>query len=134
MENYDIEMTNHMKACAKNLADEVAHLKEFLEDKDEDYILCNPEEVANELISSGLSAAHMIGGYNILSGIRETGMVPRISFQKHEESKISDDNKTTDDFNPCSYQDHDVYKVMKSGFKAQSMYEKYWDLNLAAKT
>lgn len=76
----DPEMTNHIKNCMKNLVLEVEHLKDFLKDKDESYIYSNPEEVANELIGSALSAAHIMGGYHILEGIRETGMVPRISF------------------------------------------------------
>lgn len=76
----DPEITNHMNACIANLIREVAHLKEFLENKDESYIRSNPEEVAYELISAGLSAEHIMGGYQALSGIRETGMVPKIEF------------------------------------------------------
>lgn len=80
----DIELTNHMDKCIDNLIKEVEHLKEFLKDKDESYIRSNPEEVASELLMSGLSSAHIIGGYNVLDGIRETGMVPMISFTREE--------------------------------------------------
>jgi hypothetical protein len=76
----DPEMTNHMKKCVQNLVLEVEHLKAFLKDKDESYISSNPEEVTHELIGSALSAAHIMGGYNTLEGIRESGMVPRITF------------------------------------------------------
>ena len=68
------------KALIKNLVLEVEHLKAFLKDKDESYISSNPEEVAHELIGSALSAAHIMGGYNTLEGILESGMVPRITF------------------------------------------------------
>lgn len=80
MENFDKEFTGYMEACAKNLAKEVEHLKAYLDSKDESYILCNPEEVANELIMAGMSSAHIIGAYNVMNGVRETGIVPRITF------------------------------------------------------
>ena len=79
-ENFDKEFTGYMQACAKNLEMEVQHLKDFLENKDESYILSNPEEVAYELMNAALTAMHVNGAYNVLDGIRETGIVPKIKF------------------------------------------------------
>lgn len=74
------EFKGYMQQIARNLAKEVEHLAAYLEGKSESYILSNPEEVANELIMAGMSAAHMIGAYNVMDGVRETGIVPRITF------------------------------------------------------
>ena len=77
----DPEMAGYAKKCVENLVKEVNYLKKYLEDKDDSYILSNPDEVANEIILSGLSSSHIIGGYNVLCGIHEYGMVPTITFK-----------------------------------------------------
>ena len=76
------EFKNYMNACAKNMATEVLHLKEFLKDKDESYILSNPEEVAFEVITSGRVIEMEIGAYYALDGIRESGMVPKLRIKE----------------------------------------------------
>ena len=85
--DFDPEFTGYLKKMAKNLVKDVEHLKAFLDGKDESYILCNPEEVASELINSGMTAAHIMGAYNTLYVIRETGMVPEIMFDDEEAKK-----------------------------------------------
>lgn len=75
---------NELKDCSYevcgNIVKEFEHLRTYMMNKDISYIRSNPEEVASEIISAGLSMAHMIGAYNVLEAIREHGMVPQITF------------------------------------------------------
>lgn len=85
----DPEFTGYMKVCVDNLVDEVNHLKEFLAKAEDSYIRSNPEEVASEIAMSGMTVMHILGAYNVLDGIREYGMVPKISFMEDGEEPAS---------------------------------------------
>ena len=134
---FDREFSGYMDQCAQNIVREVMHLKEFLADKDESYIRSNPEEVACEIMSSGVTAMHCMGAYTALDGIRETGFVPRITFRDEELEAETPDNtprKVYDNAHKYDLDDFDpeCYKISVEAFAQLPKIDRKNELDLCS--